>query len=230
MADKIATIDDIASHIYEPDTVGRNRCVTPTILHNNVLQNETYSIEGSYADNRLVPLSKISFSAASSATWTIRITQNSNIPENGLRINGSIAGHSFDKTLLTKSDRVTIHFDDYSNDFHEHSSYIRIERPSDGTGSGIQIDSFITNDYGVGFLDIQSLKINTNQTNGSVPHNNPSIKVVNDGDESDGIRPTKAWIDIAAPYFNPRLGEYGGSISFTHYGAQISITVSELGS
>lgn len=230
MADKIATIDDIASHIYGPDTVGRNRCVTPTILYENVLQGETYSIEGSYANNRLVPLSKISFSAASSATWTIRLEQNTNIPKNGLRINGSIAGHSFDKTLLTKSDRVTINFDDYSNDFYEHSSYIRIARPSDGTASAIQIDSFITNDYGVGFLDIQSLKINANQTNGSVPHDNPTIRVVNDGDESEGIRPTRAWIDIAAPYFVPSLGEYGGSISFTHYGAQISITVSELGS
>lgn len=65
MADKIATIDDIVDHIYEPDRLGRNRCVTPTILHDYVLQGETYSIEGSYADNRLVPLSKISFSAAS---------------------------------------------------------------------------------------------------------------------------------------------------------------------
>lgn len=65
MADKIATIDDIVDHIYEPDRLGRNRCVTPTILHDYVLQGETYSIKGSYADNRLVPLSKISFSAAS---------------------------------------------------------------------------------------------------------------------------------------------------------------------
>lgn len=65
MADKIATINDIVDHIYEPDRLGRNRCVTPTILHDYVLQGETYSIEGSYANNRLVPLSKISFSAAS---------------------------------------------------------------------------------------------------------------------------------------------------------------------
>lgn len=230
MADKIATIDDIASHIYQPDTVGRNRCVTPTILYEHVLQEETYSIEGSYANNRLVPLSKISFSAKSSATWTIKLWPNGSMPEGGLRINGSIAGHSFDKTFLTTSDKVTIRFDNYSEDFHEHSSYIRIARPSDGTRVRIQIDSFITNDYGAGFLDIQSLKINTNKTNGGVLPDNPYIGVINDGDESEGIRPNRAWIVIDSPYFVPSLGEYGGSISFQHRGAQIYITVSELSS
>ena len=65
MADKIATIEDIVDHIYEPDRVGRNRCVTPALLYEHVLQDETYSIEGSYANNRLVPLSKISFDSES---------------------------------------------------------------------------------------------------------------------------------------------------------------------
>ena len=77
MADKIATIDDIASHIHKPDTVGRNRCVTPTILHDYVLQGETYSIEGSYANNRLVPLSKISFDSESNLAQ-IRISNSEN--------------------------------------------------------------------------------------------------------------------------------------------------------
>lgn len=230
MADKIATIEDIVDHIYEPDRVGRNRCVTPTLLYEHVLQNETYSIEGSYANNRLVPLSKISFSAKSSATWTIKLWPNGSMPEGGLRINGSIAGHSFDKTFLTTSDKVTIRFDNYSEDFREHSSYIRIARPSDGTRVRIQIDSFITDDYNAGFLDIQGLEINTNKTNGSVPQDNPYIGVINDGDESEGVRPNRAWIVIDSPYFVPSLGEYGGSISFRHRGAQIYITVSELGS
>ena len=62
MANKIATIDDIATHIYQPDIVGRNRCVTPALLSKYVNQGEIYSVSGNYANNRLVPLNNITFS------------------------------------------------------------------------------------------------------------------------------------------------------------------------
>lgn len=61
MANKIATIDDIATHIYQPDVVGRNRCVTPAVLSKYVNQGEIYSVNGNYASNRLVPLNNITF-------------------------------------------------------------------------------------------------------------------------------------------------------------------------
>lgn len=229
MADEIATIDDIASHIYQPDTVGRKRCVTPELLYYNVLQGETYHINGSYSNNQLVPLSKISFSSAGDGTdsvWRIKIGHSSNIPPEGLRVQGSIGGHAFDKTLYNKTESVEIKFDDYQLEFYSNVSYIKIARPSVGTN--IEIYFRAKDDYNAGFLDIQSLTIDTNQTNGSLPHDNPAMGVINDGDESEGIRPTTAWINIAAPYFNPSLGEYGGRISFTHRKANISLTVSEL--
>lgn len=228
MADKIATIDDIASHIYKPDTVGRKRCVTSELLYYNVLQGETYHINGSYSNNQLVPLSKISFSSGdgTDSVWRIMIGRSADIPSEGLRVQGSIGGHAFDKTLYNKTESVEIKFDDYSLDFYSNVSYIKIARTN--VGSSIEIYFSAKDDYNAGFLDIQSLTIDANQTNGSIPHDNPHIGVVNDGDESEGIRPTTAWISIATPRFNPSLGEYGGRISFTHRKANISLTVSEL--
>ena len=113
MADKIATIEDIVDHIYEPDRVGRNRCVTPALLYEHVLQGETYSIEGSYADNRLVPLSKISFGADKGFTVVLGVRSSSNIFVPcyvSMDFNGSGYGHTYtgdsDKNYKIKSERV----------------------------------------------------------------------------------------------------------------------------
>lgn len=126
MADKIATINDIDSHIYQPDSVGRNRCVTPELLYYNVLQGETYNINGSYSNNQLVPLSKISFGEDKGFTVVIGVVKSSSIivpTYVTMDFNKEGYGYTYnseaDKSHLIRSDRV---LDDYaiSQDFDGH--------------------------------------------------------------------------------------------------------------
>lgn len=108
MANKIATIDDIATHIWKPDTVGRNRCVTPTILHNQMLQSEIYSIKGSYANNRLVPLNNITFYTPG-VYLSICIFYSSNISAGQYTtINATGAGLNVTKQINSNSGNVVV--------------------------------------------------------------------------------------------------------------------------
>lgn len=63
MANKIASVNDVKQYLYDPSAIGLQKCVTPALLNERVNQGYFYSINGDYADNRLVPLNNITFRA-----------------------------------------------------------------------------------------------------------------------------------------------------------------------
>ena len=143
MADIIATVGDISSHLQNPSSIGLNRCVTDQLIHDNINQNETYSISGSYQSKQLVPLSKISFNGGSTRTWTISTHLNS-FPSDGLTIQGNIGGVNINKTFNSESDVLTIVINDYQNAFGG-NNYLNIKRPSNDTNGGIYISGSFQN-------------------------------------------------------------------------------------
>lgn len=212
MADIIATVGDISFHLQNPSSIGLNRCVTDQLIHDNINQNETYSISGSYQSKQLVPLSKISFNGGSTKTWTISTRLNS-FPSDGLTIQGNIGGVSINKTFNSESDVLTIVINDYQNAF-DGNNYLNIKRPSNNTNGGIHISG--------SFQNINGFSVDTNQVtvfDGS-QQDNPYIAHISQ-EHTD-------YIQINVPYFSQSLGDYGGSFSFIDSGTQIGITVDEL--
>lgn len=104
MANKIASVNDVKEYLYDPSTIGLQKCVTPALLNEYVNQGYFYSVNGNYADNRLVPLNNITF-YTSGVYLSIVIQDYSNISAGQYTtINATGTGVNVTKQISSNSD------------------------------------------------------------------------------------------------------------------------------